>query len=339
MIAGWEPDQKTIQFETGIENLIVNSIVIGYGTQITLPHDFSEEGYIFTGWYDENDIQYSDADGEMTRAWDKEAPTSTLYAKWELTQYNITYNLAGGTNSNNNPSQYNIESPTIVLEAPTRSGYRFIRRKDSSGSTVTQIPTGSHGNITLTAEWAYEYTITVTANNIVCDYMILNGTVSTVKAISGEVIQLYNSNFGGVILKSGSSYYAQGSTFTVTGSKTFELVEKNRSQLYDSATGYYEIWTYNQLNTIVRDNLSSKYRMMANITQPEGTIWAPMGTFAGVFDGNNYWINDLTITYGLSGNSQNISEKEFGLFRVNNGTIKNLGISHGSFGFYDYTAT
>ena len=150
---------------------------------------------------------------------------------------------------------------------------------------------------------------------------------------------MLNTNFGGVILKSGSTYYEQGSTFTVSGDKSFELVEKNRSQLYDSSTGYYEIWTYSQLNTIVRNYRGSNYRLMANITQPENTTWNPMGTFSGVFEGNDHWINDLTIKYGLDGSSQTVSSKRFGLFEYNNGTIRNLGISHGSFAFYSYTAT
>ena len=78
---------------------------------------------------------------------------------------------------------------------------------------------------------------------------------------------------------------------------------------------------------------------MANITQPENTTWHPMGTFSGVFAGNDHWINDLTIKYGLDGSSQTVSSKRFGLFEYNNGTIRNLGISHGSFAFYSYTAT
>ena len=256
---------------------------------------------------------------------------SNIHAEWILTQYSITYNLGGGTNSSDNPSQYTVEDSTINLSNATKTGYRFMGWRNANGIMISTIPTGSYGNITLTAEWSYEYTIKVTANNIICNYSTYNGTVSTVKAISGEVITLLNTNFGGVILKSGSTYYEQGSTFTVSGDKSFELVEKNRSQLYDSSTGYYEIWTYSQLNTIVRNYRGSNYRLMANITQPENTTWNPMGTFSGVFEGNDHWINDLTIKYGLDGSSQTVSSKRFGLFEYNNGTIRNLGISHGSF--------
>ena len=339
LIAGWDPDDKIIQFDTGTNTIVVNSIEIEYGSQVVLPHDIVRNGYTFTGWYDSNGVCYAGSDGVMTREWDKEEATYTLHAEWILTQYSITYNLDGGTNSSDNPSQYTVEDSTINLSNATKTGYRFMGWRNANGIMISTIPTGSYGNITLTAEWSYEYTIKVTANNIICNYSTYNGTVSTVKAIRGEVITLLNTNFGGVILKSGSTYYEQGSTFTVSGDKSFELVEKNRSQLYDSSTGYYEIWTYSQLNTIVRNYRGSNYRLMANITQPENTTWNPMGTFSGVFEGNDHWINDLTIKYGLDGSSQTVSSKRFGLFEYNNGTIRNLGISHGSFAFYSYTAT
>lgn len=339
LIAGWDPDDKIIQFDTGTNTIVVNSIEIEYGSKVVLPHDIVRNGYTFTGWYDSNGVCYAGSDGVMTREWDKEEATYTLHAEWILTQYSITYNLDGGTNSSDNPSQYTVEDSTINLSNATKTGYRFMGWRNANGIMISTIPTGSYGNITLTAEWSYEYTIKVTANNITCNYSTYNGTVSTVKAIRGEVITLLNTNFGGVILKSGSTYYEQGSTFTVSGDKSFELVEKNRSQLYDSSTGYYEIWTYSQLNTIVRNYRGSNYRLMANITQPENTTWNPMGTFSGVFEGNDHWINDLTIKYGLDGSSQTVSSKRFGLFEYNNGTIRNLGISHGSFAFYSYTAT
>ena len=339
LIAGWDPDDKIIQFDTGTNTIVVISIEIEYGSKVVLPHDIVRNGYTFTGWYDSNGVCYAGSDGVMTREWDKEEATYTLHAEWILTQYSITYNLDGGTNSSDNPSQYTVEDSTINLSNATKTGYRFMGWINANGVMISTIPTGSYGNITLTAEWSYEYTIKVTANNIICNYSTYNGTVSTVKAISGEVITLLNTNFGGVILKSGSTYYEQGSTFTVSGDKSFELVEKNRSQLYDSSTGYYEIWTYSQLNTIVRNYRGSNYRLMANITQPENTTWNPMGTFSGVFEGNDHWINNLTIKYGLDGSSQTVSSKRFGLFEYNNGTIRNLGISHGSFAFYSYTAT
>lgn len=70
-------------------------------------------------------------------------------------QYSITYNLDGGLNSCDNPLKYYAASDTIILQPATREGYEFEGwYKDSAFMTeVTQIPTGSQGNITLYARW------------------------------------------------------------------------------------------------------------------------------------------------------------------------------------------
>jgi len=62
--------------------------------------------------------------------------------------YEITYNLNGGTNNPANPSQYNVNSATITLADPTRDGYTF-----SGWSPSGSIPSGSTGNQTFTASW------------------------------------------------------------------------------------------------------------------------------------------------------------------------------------------
>ena len=70
--------------------------------------------------------------------------------------YTITYNLNGGTNNSNNPANYTIETNTITLGAPTKTGYAFGGWYDNSGLTgtaVTQIAKGTTGNKTFYAKW------------------------------------------------------------------------------------------------------------------------------------------------------------------------------------------
>ena len=50
---------------------------------------------------------------------------NTLTAKWTPITYNISYNLDGGTVLSN-PSSYNVNSETITLSNPVKSGYTFI---------------------------------------------------------------------------------------------------------------------------------------------------------------------------------------------------------------------
>lgn len=69
--------------------------------------------------------------------------------------YNITYNLDGGTNENN-PSSYTIESETIILNKASKTGYDFVGWFDNAkfnGNAITQISKGSTGNLTLYAKF------------------------------------------------------------------------------------------------------------------------------------------------------------------------------------------
>ncbi|MBR4264325.1 MAG: InlB B-repeat-containing protein [Paludibacteraceae bacterium] len=79
-----------------------------------------------------------------------------VYAKFEAISYTITYNLNDGTNHEDNPTSYNIETATIMLQTPTYPGHTFIGWYDNSactGDAVTSIPRGSTGDKVYWAKW------------------------------------------------------------------------------------------------------------------------------------------------------------------------------------------
>ena len=81
--------------------------------------------------------------------------------------YTITYELNGGTNASGNPTTYSEETATIILQNPTRKGYKFVGwYSDSNFKTkVTQIEKGSRGNKVFYAKWKKrKYTITYELN-------------------------------------------------------------------------------------------------------------------------------------------------------------------------------
>ena len=121
----------------------------------------TKTGYTFTGW------SGTDLTGEDNLTVTIPAGSTgdrSYTAHWSLNTYSITYDLDGGTASGN-PDFYTVESSTITLNPPTRTGYTFIgwSGTDLSGSdnlTVT-IPTGSIGNRSYTAHWSLNtYSIT-----------------------------------------------------------------------------------------------------------------------------------------------------------------------------------
>ncbi len=121
----------------------------------------AKSGYIFDGWYKEDSFAT-----KVTEIAKGSSGNITLYAKWNLETYTITYELNGGTNADGNPESYNVETETITLKEAAKNGYSFggWYREDSFATKATEIAKGSTGNITLYAKWLEIYTITFDAN-------------------------------------------------------------------------------------------------------------------------------------------------------------------------------
>ena len=122
----------------------------------------TKKGYKFEGWY---------SNEKMTKKVTEIAKGSTgnvtLYAKWKLIEYTITYKLNGGKNNSDNPAKYSQLTATIKLKNPTKTGYKFGGWFSDKAMTqkVTKIAKGSTGNRTLYAKWTkITYTITYNLN-------------------------------------------------------------------------------------------------------------------------------------------------------------------------------
>ena len=104
-------------------------------------------GYTFGGWYKDGEFTT-----QVTEIPQGSTGNITFYAKW-LENYTITYALDGGTNAEENPAGYNVETGTITLKDPVKTGYTFAGWYTAGNSPVTKIKNGSTGNITLYAKW------------------------------------------------------------------------------------------------------------------------------------------------------------------------------------------
>ena len=137
--AQWEINRYTITFDTAGGSEIA-PIMQDYGTAITAPADPTREGYTFIGW-----------DREIPET--MPAENITLKARWEINQYTITFDTAGGSEIAPITQDYGTQITTP--EAPTREGYTFI-------GWDREIPTTMPAeNMTVTAQWEIiQYTIT-----------------------------------------------------------------------------------------------------------------------------------------------------------------------------------
>lgn len=106
----------------------------------------TKPGYTFTGWTSE-DMGIKNPTISVTIP-KNSSGNRTFIAHWEVIQYNISYVLNGGENSDENPQNYNT-TDEILLQDPTRSGYSFDGWQE--GSIIVQ---GSIGDLIFTAEWS-----------------------------------------------------------------------------------------------------------------------------------------------------------------------------------------
>lgn len=131
-----------------------------YGSTAT-----AQNGYHFVNWMD--------ASGNVLSTEEKLVPAkvgdlytaTTYWANFAPNNYDITYDLAGGTATGSNPASYTVESESFLLSNPTRAGYRF---KGWTGSGIQGYSQSvwiykgiSKGNLAYTAIWeAITYDIT-----------------------------------------------------------------------------------------------------------------------------------------------------------------------------------
>lgn len=131
LYAKWAANTYTITFDTAGGSEIA-PITQDYGTQIAAPANPTRKGYTFKGW-------------------DKEIPETmpaeniTVKAQWEINQYTIAFDTAGGNEIA--PITQDYGTAITAPADPTREGYTFI-------GWDTEIPaTMPAENITLKAKW------------------------------------------------------------------------------------------------------------------------------------------------------------------------------------------
>ena len=120
-----------------------------YGVGATLPTDVTRTGYTFKGWYDNEAL----AGSPVTAISNTETGNKEYWAKWEINQYTITFDTAGGSTVASITQDYGT---AIAAPAdPTREGYTFIGWDKEIPSTMPA------ENVTVTAKWVVnQYTIT-----------------------------------------------------------------------------------------------------------------------------------------------------------------------------------
>ena len=150
----------------------------------------TRNGATFQGWYDNAAFTGT----PITTLHTADAEAKTYYAKWQLANYSINYNLNPGTGigTPTNPAS-NVPSFTVddavQLAPPVRRGY--TGSWNLNGQTVTSIPAGTTGPQNLTANWTLNhYSISYDTGETVNSPIQGLGTLPTSYTIEDGTITL-----------------------------------------------------------------------------------------------------------------------------------------------------
>ena len=245
-------------------------------------------------------VEYTDSQS-VTNLTTTDNGIVTLYAVWQVKSYTIGYMLNGGINNSSNPSSYNVESETITLQSPTKTGYTFTGWTEN-GNSITKIEKGTTGSKTLVANWQIKtYTIKFNANGGTGTMSDLAMTYGTAKNLTANSFTRLGYTFmGWATTSDGAKAYNDGATvnnLTATDGGTVTL---------------YAVWTANTYTvkfnanggTGTMSDLAMTYGTAKNLTENtfERTgytfiCWATTSDGAKAYN-DGATVNNLTATNG-----------------------------------------
>lgn len=145
LLSGCQTTSHEIKFDTGYDE-IIHPVMVENGDTLDLP-TITREGYQFLGW-----SVSQESDGALYNALQPVTTSFTLYAKWFINSYHITFDSQGGTLVNDLTALY--EEPINPPEEPLKNGYEFIGWSLEKDSNVTyEFDTMPGHDVTLYAIW------------------------------------------------------------------------------------------------------------------------------------------------------------------------------------------
>lgn len=191
-----------------------------------------------------------------THAWedyDFIAQNITVNAVYTPIVYNVTYIVEGEYDVdvpvNDNPVTYTIEDETVILQAPSKTGYNFVKWTEN-GEEVTEIAAGSYGNKTITAQWeAIVYNIEykdAPINTNVTSYTVetlggADGSITLAEPTKTEILS-YESNLDG-------SVEVKREAYTFLGWYSDENYENKVTSITLGLTTLYAKWSLTTTTT------------------------------------------------------------------------------------------
>ena len=221
--AKWTANTYTITFVSN-GGSAVTAITQAFGSAVTAPTAPTRTGYTFVGWY-------SNAGLTTLYTFTTMPVDTTLYAKWTINTYTLTYTAgAHGGVTGTSPQTVNYGSDGTLVTATPNSGYHFVSWSDGV-LTAARIDTNVTANISVTASFAANavttFTITGSAGpggslSITGTVVVEAGSNLTVGVTSDPGYEIASVTVDGVAKPFGSVTFANISA-DHTVSATFAL--------------------------------------------------------------------------------------------------------------------
>lgn len=182
--AKWTINSYNITFYTDGGSYISPASVT-YGGTVAEPSIPTKAGYTFDGWYIDSGLNESFRFGEYGTVI---TTHTTLYAKWTINTYTVTFDTDGGSSVSSQSVIYNKTASEPPV--PTKTGYAFAGWYADSGLTNSfTFGTAITENITLYAKWLQNtagITVTILPNATITVDATETGSTLTLSASSGH---------------------------------------------------------------------------------------------------------------------------------------------------------
>ncbi len=147
LTANFSRNSYGLTFQTN-QGTTIEGLTLPYETALDgyLPTDLSKDGHTFEGWY---------VDDALTQPLEAEAvlmQTTTLYAKWDINDYTLTYETNGGSSISNRSITFN--DSIVIPNDPSKEGFTFTGWFEDETLVDADLPlTMPSRDVTLYAGW------------------------------------------------------------------------------------------------------------------------------------------------------------------------------------------
>jgi uncharacterized repeat protein (TIGR02543 family) len=263
LTAKWVPVSYGITYELagGVNSPLNPEEFTAETPNITLA-DPERTGYKFLGWY--TDSSYSEKISEIST---EKLENVSVYAKWEIITYTVTYETNGGTLSGAPTVSFTVNDLPLSLPVPSKDGLAFINwnKNTFDGEVIEEITEAE--NITLVASYMdpnLKLTLSYTKKYYyVAGYLGTAAHVDIPAYYMGLPVQEITSG----AFKNNSSLVSVAipSTVTKIGSEAFDYCESLESVVIPDSVTSIGDWAFYRCESLKSITLSNGLKTIGDV--------------------------------------------------------------------------